>query len=185
MKQVIFCPERILNFAAMRLQYAEECARLSVRLNYAKYYSQTVGGTLIVFNIRYEDAKQFAKEHGQLPFMFGVNLNNTISISYWKWGLLLKHNGRLRRGYYPAEHCSIDKTCAERSDDACSFGLSTVGLTFDALLDAADSMQQKLECRQRQIKWSDSDITSAIRQSLNDLYYAKGRYYARATLYQK
>ena len=185
MKQIIICPERILNFAVMMLPNDEECVRLSTRLILAKYYTETIGNTLIVFDIRYEDAKRFAKEHGQIPFMFGRNLNNTISISYWKWGLLLKGKGRLRHGYYPDGYITINKICAVQLDDDCSLCQSKVGLTFSALLDSADRMQKKLECQQRQLKWSDSDITSAIRQSLNDLYYAKGRYYARATLYQK
>ena len=174
MNQNPFDSQRIVNFAALMLPDEEERTRWADRMHHARFYTETVGNAVVIFNILREDIMELAKRHAQLPFLFGQNGETGVAVTHWEWGLHIKDNGRLRNGY-------IMKSSSLLYGDAPLF--SEFGLTEALLHEAAACMLAKTEQSRNKKTYSEDDILRFIQKSLDPLYCAKDRYYARATLY--
>ena len=174
MNQNPFDSPRIVNFAALMLPDAEERIRWADRMHHARYYTETVGNAVVIFNIMREDIMELAKRHAQLPFLFGQNGETGVTVTHWEWGLLVKDNSRLRHGYTVKSSSLLQ--------DAAPF-LSEFGLTEALLHEAAASMLANMEQSRNKKTYSEDDILRFIQKSLDPLCCAKDRYYARATLF--
>ncbi len=174
MNQNPFDSQRIVNFAVLMLPDAEERNRWADRMHHARYYTETVGNAVVIFNIMREDIMELAKRHAQLPFLFGQNGETGVTVTHWEWGLLINGKGWIRRGYTVKSSTLYHEA---------ALLLSEFGLTEALLQEAAACMLANMEQSRNEKNYSDDDILRFIQKSLDPLCCAKDRYYARATLY--
>ena len=172
------------SFAIIFLHAQDTAEQWVSRLHEAKFYhSQLSENTVLIFNIRYEDAERLAKQSFPRSFLFGDCTQGRIMLRSMKWGLMTKNKGRLRRGYIDIGSCDGPSLSDSEFHSHLTAYFIEYGLSFTDVQSEISNLLVKLKQKQQRLGCNDVSMMTFLRKSMDDDYYAKGRFFSRATIY--
>lgn len=176
----------IHSFAVFFLRKQDAMEKWTKRLEHAKYYHGILSeNAVLVWNLTYAEAAEYASASQHCSFLFGAYQDHHVTAAYYQWSLLAKNKGRVRRAYLPSECCTGQTWHDPAFQEQFSEILRKYGISAEKLHDETEIMLSKLFHRQKELQYNNDSILTLLHRVSDDSYYAKGRYYARATLYHK
>lgn len=186
MLQQAWCSACIHSFAVIFLHKQDTTEQWLKRLDAARYHHGVLSeNAVIVWNIPYTEAETYAKAQHHRSFLYGTYREHHVTVSYCQWSLLAKNKGRVRRAYIPSERCTGQTWLDPAFQEQFSEILRQFGISAEKLHVETTVFLNKLAKRQQELQYNDDSILTMLHHAADDDYYAKGRYYARATLYRK
>ena len=174
----------IHSFAVIFLHEQDTMETWLKNLDHARYYHGVLSeNAVIIWNLPYEEAEDLAKAHHHCSFLFGTYQVDQVTVTHCKWSLLAKNKGRVRRAYIPLTVCKGQTWLDHAFQEQFSECLRQLRLSEEKLHNETSSLLNRLSRRQKELEWNDYSIMVMIHHASDDAYYAKGRYFARATLY--
>ena len=138
----------------------------------------TVEHSFLIYNITLDDAKSLSANCGQQAFIFGTNDNGILKFQMW---------ANASRSGYSYKLVDEKEEFDILDDDAPDFYTQIsrdfkFSIPFETFeVDAADMIESIYNYSMNKGRSSD-EVDDLIDESVNSAIYAKGRYFARATL---
>ena len=172
------------SFAIILLHEQDNAEQWRKKLQNAKYYHSMVSeNALLICNIRYEDAEKAAKQSVPRSFLYADCSQGKISIRSMKWGILVKNKGLLRRGFTSAGSYEGSSVYDTESHTHLTTFLAEYGLSLASVQSETAQIIEKIKQKQQLLGCDNDSMMTFLRKSLDDTYYAKGRFFSRATIY--
>ncbi len=176
----------INSFAVIFLHEQDTMEAWLKNLDRARYYHGVLSeNAVIIWNLPYEEAEDFAKAQHHRSFLFGIYQGDQVTVIHCKWSLLAKNKGRVRRAYIPLPVCTGQTWLDPAFQGQFSECLRQLRLSEEKLHNETASLLNQLAQRQNEMKCSDYSIMIMLHHASDEANYAKGRYFARATLYHE
>ena len=149
----------IHSFAVIFLHKQDTMEQWLKRLDAAKYYHGVLSeDAVIVWNIPYIEAEAYAKAQHPRSFLFGTYREHHVTVSYYKWSLLAKNKGRVRRAYIPSERCTGQIWLDPAFQEQFSVILRQFGISAEKLHEETTGLLFKLSRRQQELQYNDDSI---------------------------
>lgn len=137
-----------------------------------------VENSFIVYNITLDDAKSLCAKNGQQSFIFAINDNGNLKFQFW---------ANASRSGYSYKMVDEKEEFNILDDDAEDFYTQIsrdfkFSIPFDKFEVAVSDMVESITNRAYSLGYTDEDIDRLIDESVNTDIYAKGRFFARASL---
>lgn len=176
----------INSFAVIFLHEQDTMKAWLNNLDRARYYHGVLSeNAVIIWNLPYEEAEDLAKAHHHRSFLFGTYQVDQVTVTHCKWSVLVKNKCRVRRAYIPLTVGKGQTWLDHAFQEQFSECLRQLRLSEEKLHNETASLLNQLAQRQNEMKCSDYSIMIMLHHASDEAYYAKGRYFARATLYHE
>lgn len=138
----------------------------------------SVEHSFIIYNITLSDAKSLSANCGQQAFIFGINNNGILKFQMW---------ANASKSSYVYKMVDEKEEFDILDNDAPDFYTQIsrdfkISIPFETFEVAIEDMVESLYNYGRSKGFSDLAIDKMIYESVDSSIYARGRYYARATL---
>lgn len=153
---------------------------ISARYSYYKVKGKygTIENSFIVYNITLDDAKSLCAKNGQQSFIFCTNDSGILRFQLW---------ANASRSGYSYKLVDEKEEFNVLDDDAKDYYTQIsrdfkFNIPFEKFTVAAEDMIESIILRCHKLGYSDVDIDRMISESTDSSIYAKGRFFARATM---
>ena len=137
--------------------------------------------SFIVYNITLEDAKKLSGQFHQQSFIFGKNDDGQFTFEFWANA---SKSGYSYKKVDERDSFDILDNDAENYYTQISRDFK-FSIPFETFNVAIEDMVESINTKARRSGYSKADIMRLIDESVDTDIYAKGRYFARASLFLK
>ena len=160
-----------------------ESSIISGRYSYYKVKGKygNVENSFLIYNITLDDAKSLCAKNGQQSFIFGINDNGNLKFQFWANA---SRSGYSYKKVDERDSFDILDNDAENYYTQISRDFK-FSIPFETFNVAIEDMVESINTKARRSGYSKADIMRLIDESVDTDIYAKGRYFARASLFLK